>query len=401
MIRMLLIFTITLFLSFDLYAQDNQSQWRGPGRNGYYPEKNLLSKWPTGGPELLWKFDKLGSGYSSPAIIGDKIIITGTIDSISQIFCFNKSGTLLWQKPLGPDYMGEYPGIYSTPAIKDGLGYVASSLGVVYCFSTVTGHTLWSKDLIREFAGKMPPGGFLDNLIVDGEKVICAPGGPENNVVALDRKGGQLIWKTQGTNEISGYGSPILIEFQGQRMYIYQDNWNIIALNPDNGSLLWKYKRNSQTNVGTPLYHDGYLFCMDEEGSILLKINSGTTAPERIWSNPEFFPLQGDPVWVDNRLYGKSKGKKFLTVDWNNGSSLSSIPTKSMVVTTIAADNKVLTYDIDGEFSLLKPVPAGLEIISTFKIPGGTKYHCTHPVIHGGVLYVRHDNSLFAYKISI
>jgi outer membrane protein assembly factor BamB len=370
-------------------------------RNGYYPGSQLLKSWPSKGPDLVWKFEGVGSGYSSPAIVGDKIIVTGTLDSLSYVFCFNNLGKLIWKGLLGPDFKGEYPGIYSTPVITGDLGYVMSSLGVLYCFSTQSGQVSWSKDLIREFSGKMPIGGFLDNLVVDGDKVICAPGSMEKNVVALDRKTGKLIWQAQGVDVVDGYSSPILIEFQGKKQYIYQDKRTIVSLDPDTGSVLWRYQKSSETMVGTPLYRDGFLFTLDGEGSILLKFKSGNQAPEKVWSNPEFFPLQGDPVLIGNRLYGKAKGKKYLAVDWHSGSTIGSIPTSSMVVTSIASDGLVFAYDIDGKFALLNPVESGIQVASSFNVPGGTKYHCTHPVIQNGILYVRHDNSLFAYKISI
>jgi len=360
-----------------------------------------MKSWPTKGPELVWKFEGVGSGYSSPAIVGDKIIVTGTLDSLSYVFCFSNVGKLLWKGLLGPDFKGEYPGIYSTPVIISDLGYVISSLGVLYCFSSGTGQVVWSRDLIAEFSGRIPQGGFLDNLVVFGDKVICNPGGVEKNVVAFDRKNGKLIWQTQGIDIVAVYSSPILINFQGKSQYIYQDNKNIISVDPNNGLVLWRYPKSTEANVGTPLYRDGYLFTLDGEGSILLKLKSGSQTPEKVWSNTEFFPFQGDPVLIGNRLYGKAKGKKYLAVDWHSGTTIGSIPTSAMVVTSIASDGLIFAYDIDGKFSLLDPVESGIQVASTFTVPGGTKYHCTHPVICGGILYVRHDDSLFAYKISI
>ncbi|MFA6129240.1 MAG: PQQ-binding-like beta-propeller repeat protein [Bacteroidales bacterium] len=379
---------------------EDLAQWRGPERNGTYPEKNLLTSWPERGPQLLWSYDGLGSGFSSAVVTSDRVHTTGTIDSISYVFCFDINGALAWKKPLGPDFMGEYPGIYSTPVISGEMGYVVTSLGVLYCFSSVNGDILWSKDLIKEFNGPKKTSGFLDNLIVDGDVLYCAPGGAGKNIVALNRRNGSLIWASSGEQEITGYGSPILVNHKGRKYYIYQDAGSILALNAADGTPAWRHPRTSPTTVGTPLYHNGYLFTLNEQGSILLKLAEGNTPPEIVWTHPDFFPLEGDPVLIGSRLYGKSQGKKYYSVDWLTGQTIGSIPVKSMVVTTVAADGLIFAYDIDGIFSLIKPVESGLQTVGSFKVEGGTKFHCSHPAIKNGRLYIRHDNSLFVYNIS-
>lgn len=383
-----------------LVAQQEPTGWRGPNRDGTYPDKNLLTQWPAGGPKLAWTYDKLGPGYASAAVTGTRIFTTGMIDSTGHIFCFDLNGTLLWRKPLGRDYVGEYSGTYSTPVITGDMGYVVNGFGVLYCFSASHGGVIWSKDLIKEYNGPKNTNGFLDNLIVDGDILYCAPGGATRNIVALNRKTGSLVWASSGEQEVKGFGSPTLANVNGRKYYVYQDAGSILALNTTDGTVAWRYKRNSETTVGTPLFHDGYLFTLNEEGSILLKLADGNTRPQVAWTHSDFFPLEGDPVLIGNRLYGKSKGKKYLCVDWLTGRTIGSIPTNSMVVTSIAADGLIYFYDIDGNFSLLKPVESGVETIGSFKIPGGTKYHCSHPVIKDGRLYVRHDNSLFVYHIS-
>jgi len=398
--KQLSIFALTLLSICHSFAQSEFSQWRGPNRDGSFPGSNLLATWPADGPKLLWKYDNLGSGFSSPAVSSSRIYTAGAVDSICNIFCFDQSGNLLWEKPLGPDFMGEYPGTYSTPVISGDLGYVTTSLGSLFCFNANNGSVVWSKDLIKEYNGTTGKVGFLDNLIVDGDILYCAPGGAGKNIVALNRKSGALVWASKGEREISGYGSPILISHMGKMFYVYQDAASILALNAADGTLAWRYTRPSETTVGTPLYHEGYLFTLNENGGILLKLGDGNSPPEVAWTHPDFFPLEGDPVLIGNRLYGKSHGKKYYCVDWLTGRTIGSIPTKAMVVTSIAADGLIYTYDIDGVFSLQKPVESGLETVGYFAVKGGTKFHCSHPVISGGRIYIRHDNSLFVYQIT-
>jgi len=392
--------TLLAFLLFsNCFAQNEFAQWRGPNRDGIYPDKNLLTEWPAAGPKLLWKYDNLGSGFSSAAATTDRVFVTGTIDSISYIFSFNPSGVLLWKKPLGPDWMGEWPGIWSTPAIAGDKGYVVNSRGVLYCFSSASGDVLWTIDLIREFDGRKNSSGFLDNLIVDGDTLYCSPGGATKNIVALNRQTGKLIWESKGDAPVTACGSPILIENNGKKLYVYQDANSIRALNTSNGQLAWKYNRKAPT-PNTPVYRKGLLYSLDEEGSFMLRIDGGNPGILVSWKNPELSSFMGDAVVINDRIYGKGKEKKFCCVDWLTGREIYSMPAKAMVVAVISAEGLLYCYDFDGNVTLLKPLEERFESCGSFRISGGNVEHCSHPIISNGQLLIRHDNSLFVYKIS-
>jgi hypothetical protein len=49
--------------------------------------------------------------------------------------------------------------------------------------------------------------------------------------------------------------------------------------------------------------------------------------------------------------------------------------------------------------ALVKVNPDKFDLVSQFKITMGTDQHWAHPVIYQGVLYVRHGNTLMAYKV--
>src|SRR5581483_7397398 len=65
-------FVFSLLFSTTLMAAD-WPQWRGPDRSDVSSETGLLKSWPKSGPPLLWTNNKLGVGYSGPAVVGDKI----------------------------------------------------------------------------------------------------------------------------------------------------------------------------------------------------------------------------------------------------------------------------------------------------------------------------------------
>jgi len=145
------------------------SEWRGPNRDGIFPENNLLDVWPETGPELLWEFNEVGLGYSSAAVIDDFVFTAGTIDSISYVYKFDHVGNLIWKTKLGPEWMINFPGINSTPYIYDKLGYIQGGLGILYCFNAETGKIEWTKDLFKDFDGANNKYGITENFLIDGD----------------------------------------------------------------------------------------------------------------------------------------------------------------------------------------------------------------------------------------
>jgi hypothetical protein len=85
-------------------------QWRGPRRDGISREKGLLPSWPEGGPRLLWKSDGLGSGWSSPIIVSNRLYIPGDLKGELVIHAFDLDGKPVWQGKNGQAWSGAYPG---------------------------------------------------------------------------------------------------------------------------------------------------------------------------------------------------------------------------------------------------------------------------------------------------
>ena len=385
-------------------AQQEPTGWRGPARDGIFPEKNLLASWPAGGPELLWKYEDLGSGYASAAVTANRIYTVGTTDSTSSVFCFDLAGKLLWKKPLGLEWTRNFPGSRSTPNIFDGMGYYINGFGVVYCFDASTGDILWRRELLKECRGENRNWGFVDNLIVDGDKLYCTPSGASRNVVALNRKTGEMIWECPGNGESTAYCTPVLIERNGKKLFINQPGKAYLAIDADNGKLMWKYEKQEEhlSSHRTPIFRDGHLLGLDDEntGSVLLKIAPDGSGAEVAWRNAELFSVQGEAVVIGDRIYGPGNRTKLVCADWKTGKTLFSQTFGNGIFVLIAAGNLLYSYDVNGSFKLIKPLDDRLEVVGSFRVASGSNEHFSHPVIKDGRLYIRHDNSLFAYKIS-
>ncbi len=105
------------------------SEWRGTDRMGIYPDKDLLKEWPEEGPEELWTIDSLGRGYGSPQFTEDRFYITGEVDGMAILYCFDLDGNKLWQSTLGKEWVSTYPGSRSAPTIVGELIYTGHRHG--------------------------------------------------------------------------------------------------------------------------------------------------------------------------------------------------------------------------------------------------------------------------------
>lgn len=398
---------VAAIISIAIFTQCNSkqevAQWRGPERNGIYPGTNLLTQWPEGGPKLLWKYDSLGNGYSSAAVTFDRVFTVGTIDSISYVFSFNHYGKFRWKKELGRDWTKNWPGIRSTPVIYGNLGYVSNGFGVIYCFDAESGDVKWKRDIINDYNGNYPEFGFCENLLVDGEKIFCTPAGKDADVVALNRKTGELIWKTQGNNDSTAYTSPILFSVGDKKYFVTQTSKKLISVNSETGEVAWIYKLKGNPLPNTLMFRNGYLFAVDawKSGSFMLKISDDGKSVKEVWRNVQLEPQQGDMVVLGNRMYGAGNdGKVFACYDWSTGKEIYSDSTKAQIINIISAEDLLYCYEVRGDFKLLKPTEKGFEKLGSFTVKGGSNLHCSHPVIKDGRLYVRHDNSLFVYDIA-
>ena len=257
---------------------------------------------------------------------------------------------------------------------------------------------------MKEFKTPVPEFGLCENLLAEGDMLFCTTASSEALVVALNRKNGDLIWKSEGfAGDSTSYSSPILIKLGDKKFFVNETKKELFSVDISTGKLAWRYEIKGWPVAHTPVFRDGYLFSTDvwKSGSFMLKIADDGKSYTEVWRNKEFASQQGDVVVLDNKIYGGSS-KNFMCLDWSTGKTLFADSIKSEIVNIISAENLIYTYDLRmGFVRLLKPIDNGVEKKGEFKVLGGTVLlHCSHPVIKDGVLYIRHDNSLFAYDIA-
>lgn len=383
------------------------SQWRGPDRNGKYPQTELLKSWPDNGPELLWSFEGLGAGHGSVSISGDRLFILGMPDTTGNIFCFDLSGDLLWQKDYGPEWHTNYTGTRSTPTIMDGLLYFVSGRGVAICMDTKNGDVIWEKDMFESFGAQGTSWGIAESPLLDGERIILTPGGPEHNVVALDRFTGETIWSTSGNGEQSAYCSPIMAEHNETRLVVTMTAESILGIDADDGQTLWRvpHYQGNKIHANSPVYEGGRIFCASDwakttKGHVMIQLSEDGRSAEVGWRNEEHFNLLGGIILLEGSLYSSGYNKKeWYCLDAATG-RLNYIWDQVSGGALIFADGLFYCYGTDGVLALIEADAQGSRVISSFEITLGDKEHWAHPVIHDRRIYLHHGNALMCYNIA-
>jgi outer membrane protein assembly factor BamB len=402
-INKILIIILMSLWSVHMLAQEIV-QWRGPNRDGIYPETGLMDVWPEEGPPMLWHYDDLGPGHASATVTSDRIYTSGTIEGMGHVFCFDHQGTLLWKAPYGKEWMDSYAGSRTTPLYVEEKLYMLSAFGLLSCLDANDGSKLWETDLFTDYDGRNNKWGITENLLVDGNTLFCTPGGVENNVIALDRNTGKLIWSSPGKGEVSAYCSPLLVTLPERKLVVTQTASSILGIDASDGTLLWSHPWPNKYSVhaNTPYYKDGSLYCMSGygKGGIKLKLSHDGSVKQALWTNPEPDNRMGGFVVWNDVIYGADdRAATWFGIDWNSGEDLFVAEEMLGKGNVIFADGHLYCYSDRGEVALIKPTASGMEKISGFKVPYGSEQHWAHLVIDDQKLYVRHGNSLMVYDI--
>jgi len=384
-------------------AQDHV-QWRGDHRDGKYSETGLLEKWPENGPELLWHFEGLGDGHASAAVTVEKVYTSGNLGDLGYMFAFDHEGTLLWKSEIGKSWTESWNGTRTTPLIYMGKIYIMSAYGKLVCMDEGHGREIWSIDLMKKYQGRNIRWGITENLLIDDNRLYITLGGENANVIALNPESGDLIWKSTGNGEKSAYNSPAIFDFKDKRILATMTEHSILGIDASNGDLLWRYEHKNEWSVhpNTPLFHDGYLFCVSGygKGSVLLRLSEDGNSISKVWENPTLDNQMGGVILLYGRLYGTGhKNRKLICLDWKTGEELFFTKTIQRGNTIFAA-GMLYCYDERGDVSLVKPEANGFNVISSFEVPYGANQHWAHLVIHNKRLYVRHGDALMVYSIA-
>ena len=406
-----------LAATLPLFAVDTKSadwpQFRGPNRNDVSDDKGLLKDWPKDGPAQVWKCDGLGVGFSSVAVVGDRIYTMGDLKDGCHVFAIDRAkGTIVWKVMIGKTG-GNISGPRCTPTVDGDSIYALGQHGDFVCLDTKDGKERWKKNLPKDFKGS--PGGwnYTESPLVDGDKVVVTPGGADATMLALNKNTGDVIWKgvVAGGGDTAGYSSIVAADIAGKRQYIQLMANGLTSFSADKGEQLWRFgtKNNrfggNTANIPTPIVNGNQVFASAGygRGAALITIS---VAGEKFDVSEDYWKQKlnnkhGGVINVGDYLFGdRDDGGRVWCANFKNGEikwSDKDSANGSGSASLTYADGMLYIRYANGWVSLVNPKD-GTEV-STFKPGSGKNNLWAHPVVVGGKLYIREEGTLFCYDV--
>lgn len=313
-------------------ADQNQENWthlRGSNLDGHSASKNAPVSWNES-DNIAWKTAIRGVSWSSPVVYGNQIWTSSATDDGKEMFavCTDfKSGKI--QKEIilfKPDSVQHIHPTNSyatpTPCIEDGFVYVHFGTYGTACVDTRTYQTIWTRtDLNCDHMQGAASSPFLyKNLLI-----LHIEGTDVQYLVALDKRSGKTVWKTDRPREFyeniepvsrKAYCTPIVVNIGGKDQLISNGSQLAIAYEPETGKEIWRVFYGDDSTVSMPLSYNGMVYVnsgwmLPKDGSpfyarLLAVDPTGTgdvTKTKVPWEVNVDVPQISTPVVVDSLIY--------------------------------------------------------------------------------------------------
>jgi outer membrane protein assembly factor BamB len=433
--RFLLGALILVCLKVDVRA-DDWPQYRGPLRDGVSREEGLLKAWPKEGPPLKWTFKNAGLGFSDVAVVGKVVYLAGTRKDDEVIIALDlEKGTELWTAPIGPIFTfknntwGDGP--RGTPTVAGDLIYCLGGQGDLVCVD-LKGKEKWRKNMIKDLGGEMmTEWGYSESPLVDGDLVLCTPGGKDGTFAALDRKTGAVKWRSKELKNSAPYSSLVVATINGVRQYIGNSydaevGGFISGIDAAKGTVLWSmpiFEGASYNLSPTPIVKDNLVYITSSTGSgggcHLFEIDKDMKATDKYPAKVQrkVKNNHGGVILVGDHVYGHTNNETWFCqdfqkgkVDWDFQPRDDDNPLKCPSGSITAADGKLYFYTDKGVAILVDVNPEKFVEISRFTIPNLSAFPkelprskaskvWSHPVIAHGCLFLRDCEFVYCYDI--
>jgi outer membrane protein assembly factor BamB len=401
-------------------------QFRGPKQDGVCGETDLLKTWPDGGAKLLWKMAGLGTGLSSVSISNGRLFTVGDLkpspelEDAQYVMAFDlASQKRLWAAKIGPRWDDTNGGPRCVPTIDGDLAYAISTEGDIVCMESATGNVRWRKNFVKDFGGlMMSRWKFSESPLVDGDKVVCTPGGKNATIVALNKKTGETIWQFAVPNigskggDGAGYSSIVAANIDGVRQYVQLLGRGVVGVAADSGKFLWGYNRiaSNAANITQPIVKDNYVFTSNgyNSGSALVKIaHSGDQwNAEEVYfiSANDFQNHHGGMVLMGDYVYsghGMNAGAP-VCIELMTGKiawKAKAPDSGSACLLGLDGDRLIYRWEKGGLVALVEANPKEFKIVSSFKPAVNDGPAWPYPVVQDGKLYLRSQDALMCYDV--
>ena len=413
-----LMVSLLVMTGMSLEAQD-WPQWRGPNREGVFKGANLNLDWTAKKPALLWTFRQAGAGFAAPTIVGTTLYCQGGADGSDFAFALDtQTGNVKWKQTLGGLSVPERgDGPRGSVTVDGDRLYLIRGNGNLHCLSATEGKMLWQKDFEKEFGGKiMSRWGFSESPLIDGNHVICSPGGSQGTVIALDKNTGDVVWRTKELTDAASHSSPIIVVVNGIRQYVVLTAKNVTGIAAKDGRLLWKVPieggaREVSAVIPTPVFFDDMVYVTNgyEVGCIGIKLTTDgdNVKAETIYKNRDISSQHGGVVLINGYIYGYTESRTWACQNLKTGemawSERNTVTGKGAI---LGVNDRLLLLDMqNGRSAVIAASPEGWKEFGSMDLPERTKIVTqdnnvwTHPVVANDRFYIRDQDLLFCFNM--
>jgi outer membrane protein assembly factor BamB len=382
--------------------------FNGPRRDNKSLETGLLRLWPKTGPKLAWTCRGLGAGYSSLSVAKGIVYTMGNKGECEALIAIDAgTGEKLWSTPFAwASHLNPDNGPRSTPTVFGDAVYALGGYGELACLDARSGAIRWHKDIVKEFGAQHLAAGMRESVYVDGNQLLCTPGGDQATFVALNPRTGDLIWKSLlPGKDRAAYASPVVAEIGGVRQFIEFTASGTVGVRADTGKFLWRDDSASNTtaNCSSPLVDGNFVFTSSDYGSggSLVKLSSdhGGVKANLVYHTREMNSHHGEMVIVDGLLYGSSEPGILTCLDLATGKVKwrSRAPGKGAIT---YADGRLYLRTEQGTVVLVEATGTGYHELGRFEQPKRSKSSAwSHPVVADGRLFLSDQDLLFCYDL--
>lgn len=386
--------------------------FRGPDRDNVNKEKvRLATGWGAGGPPRLWSVN-LGEGYAGPAVRDGRVYLLDYDQArrADTLRCMSLAdGREIWTQSYAVDVKRNHGMSRTVPSVTDKYVVTLGPKCHVMCCDVDTGQVRWKMDLVSEYGTEVPPWYAGQCPLIDGDRVILAPGGSAL-MMAVDLASGRVIWKTPNPRGWKmTHASITPVTHGAKKMYVYPASGGVVGIAADDGKLLWENPdwRVSTANIPTPIpLGGGYMFLSGgyNAGGALLRLtgsggNIQGTIEQRL-ADPMAGSRQHTYILHNNYLFGVVPSGELTCLDLQGKQRWSSGSTKRFGLNAyMIAGGMIYILTDAGELVLVKATPDSYQEMSRSKILNNTELWGPMAMA-GGRLLARDSTSMVCLDVS-
>jgi len=384
------------------------AQWRGPNRDGHAPSGQKFPATLNEEPKVIWRLPA-GPGLSSPVIAAGKVLAFDAQNGDETLRLLDaKDGHELWRAAVDKPFSDSQgpTGPRGTPLIDGDRVYAVSCRGELQCRALADGKLIWRTSFVTNwgatFIGEKgnTPGaarhGNNGSPVIHGDLLIANAGGTNGaGVIALDKRTGELRWKSQ--NDMAAYAAPIVASVAGREQVISFTADGGLGLAANDGRFLWRYpmKTAFARHVGAPVVLDDLVVLGSHQAGLVgLRITRDGDRQEAqpAWTSKEAAINFSSPVRVGGQLYGLGPAKDLFCLDLADGkvrwkhTGLAMGPADKAWVSLLAAGDRMLGLSDTGTLVLFAAKPDAYEEFGQQQVCGS---NWCHPAYADGRLYLR------------